>query len=79
MIASLGVAALNGTFIGDLLENVASKSELARIVELEVREAAAIARFLNEGRQRNRVDPRDFARTLADAERDVEARTRQGG
>jgi len=60
-------------------ENVASKPRLATIVELGVRDGEAIARLLNEDRQRNRIDPRDFARTLADAERDAEADTRQGG
>ncbi len=60
-------------------ENVASKPQLAKIAELGVRDGEAIARLLNEDRQRNRIDPRDFERMLADAERDAEADARQGG
>lgn len=60
-------------------ENVASKPQLARIVEMGMDEGEAIARFLNDGRQRNRVDPRDFARVLAEARRDAAADDRRGG
>ena len=58
-------------------ENVASKPQLAKIVELGLRDGEAIARLLNESRQRNRVDPRDFGRLQTDAERDAEADTRR--
>ncbi len=60
-------------------ENVASKPQLARIVELGLEDGEAIARLLNEGRQRNRVDPRELTRLLAEARRDAHATDRRAG
>jgi len=54
-------------------ENVASKLQLKRIVDEGVRDPERIAQMLNEGRKRALVDPRDFAQTMAEAERDAGA------
>jgi ribonuclease D len=48
--------------------NVASKEELKRLVDRRMKTAEAIARFINEKRSRNRVDPARFESCLRDAE-----------
>ncbi len=48
--------------------NVASKEELKRLVDRRVKTAEAIARFLNEKRSRNRVDPARFESCMLEAE-----------
>jgi ribonuclease D len=53
--------------------NVASRQELRAIIDRGLRDAQSIARFLNENRKRNRVDPGAFAERLAEAQRDVDA------
>ncbi len=54
-------------------EAVASKPALAQIVAAGLRSAGDIAARLNEGRTRNRIDPRGLADSLAEAERDAAA------
>ncbi len=58
-------------------EAVASKPQLARMVALGLSEADEIAAFLNDGRGRNRVDPRNLAARLAEAARDAAADPRR--
>lgn len=52
---------------------VASKQDMARVMEKGIRDAAGIVDLLNRGRSRNRVDPASFAAQFAQAEKDVDA------
>jgi ribonuclease D len=52
--------------------NVASRQELRAIVDRGLRDPVSIARFLNENRKRNRIDPGAFAERFREAERDVD-------
>lgn len=51
--------------------NVASKQDMKAIVDKGLRRPEEIARFLNEHRQKNRVDPSDLAACLSEAEKKV--------
>ena len=53
--------------------NVASRQELRAIVDKGLRDPVSIARFLNENRKKNRIDPTAFAERFREAERDVNA------
>jgi ribonuclease D len=59
-------------------EAVASKPQLTAIVERGLATAEQIAAFLNEGRKRYPVDPRQLSPVLAAAERDAAADPRRG-
>ena len=59
-------------------EAVSSKPQMAEILDRGLSGAEEIAAFLNEGRSRNRIDPRDFAVRLAEAEKDAAADPRRG-
>jgi hypothetical protein len=59
-------------------EAVSSKPQLAEILDRGLSGAEEIAAFLNEGRSRNRIDPRDFAARLAEAAKDAAADPRRG-
>jgi ribonuclease D len=59
-------------------EAVASKPQLAAIAARGLSAAEDIAAFLNDGRARNRVDPRDLAVHMAEAARDAAADPRRG-
>jgi ribonuclease D len=52
--------------------NVASKEELRRMVDRRLRSAADIARFLNENRKRNRVEPAAIDACMREAEKMME-------
>ncbi len=51
--------------------NVASKQDMRTIIDKAIRAPADIARFLNEHRVRNRIDPSSLAARFAEAERDL--------
>jgi ribonuclease D len=53
--------------------NVASRQELRVIIDRGLRDPQSIARFLNENRKRNRIDPDAFADRFGEAQRDVDA------
>ena len=57
--------------------NVASRQELRAIVDRNMRDASAIAQFLNDNRKKNRVDPADLAAHLSAAEKAVDAEDAQ--
>jgi ribonuclease D len=59
-------------------EAVASKPQLAAIVERGLAAAEQIASFLNEGRKRYPVDARQLSQVLAEAERDSASDPRRG-
>ncbi len=58
--------------------NVASRQELRQLVDRDARDAPDISEFLNDNRKKNRVDPVDFAKHLAAAEKAVDAEDEQG-
>jgi ribonuclease D len=51
-------------------ENVATKQQMRRAIDDGLRDPQKVARLFNEGRNRNRIDPGDFAERWAEAERD---------
>ena len=54
--------------------NVASKEELRRMVDRRLRSAEDIARFLNQNRKKNLVEPAEMGECLREAEQSMEAR-----
>jgi ribonuclease D len=54
--------------------NVASKEEMRRIVDRRLRTAEETARFLNENRKRNRIDPERLSSCMREAEAMLEKR-----
>jgi ribonuclease D len=59
--------------------NVASRQELRSIIDRDLRDPRAIARFLNVNRKRNLVDPEAFAQRFGEAQRDVDAEEAEAG
>jgi len=55
-------------------ESVASKPQLKRIIDHGLRDPEGIAEILNEGRDRPRIDTRDFGARFAEAEREVDGK-----
>jgi hypothetical protein len=57
---------------------VASRQELRALVDRGARDARGIAKFLNEHRKKNAVDPMDLAMHLEAAEKAVAAEENAG-
>ena len=53
--------------------NVASRQEMRAIVDRGLHDPQSIARFLNENRRKNLIDPQAFAERFREAQRDVDA------
>lgn len=53
--------------------NVASKQEIRRVIDKGLRDAEAIARFLNQDRQRNRIQSEDLKACFMEAEKTIDA------
>ncbi|MGA2639374.1 MAG: ribonuclease D [Spirochaetia bacterium] len=57
--------------------NVASRQDMRAIIDKGLRSASEIARFLNEHRERNRIEAADLAARLSEAERRMSSPDRQ--